>query len=401
MSPSEPRPHLRSTDARILVADDDPMVRSVLKRLLERADFLVDTAASGDEATRRFQATAYDAIVSDVDMPDVTGIDLLRAVREHDLDLPVILVTGAPDIHSAMQAVEYGALRYMPKPVDNAQLVEVVSYAVNIHRFARLKRRVLETLGHDAGGAADIAGLEARFERALDTLWMAFQPIVSWKGKQVFAYEALMRCDEDSFPHPGAILEAAERLGRVQDLGRTIRQRVAEAIPLIPGDAQVFVNLHPLDLADDQLGTDDEGLTAYADRVVLEVTERATLDGVTLLDERLGRLRARGFRIAVDDLGAGYAGLNSFVRLRPEIVKLDMALIRNIDTDAKLRSIVGSILDMCTSLEVRAVVEGVETPGETQALARLGADLMQGYAFARPQREFVEVTLDVLSSLAG
>jgi EAL domain-containing protein (putative c-di-GMP-specific phosphodiesterase class I) len=164
-------------------------------------------------------------------------------------------------------------------------------------------------------------------------------------------------------------------------------------------DEMVFVNLHPRDLEDEQLGSDSDPLSDHADRVVLEVTERATLDGIRGVGMRLDVLRRRGFRIAVDDLGSGYAGLNSFVKLRPEIVKIDMTLVRDVDTDPKRRNIVGSILAMCSSLDVRPVVEGVETDGETRALVELGADLMQGYAFARPRREIESVSQDVAAKL--
>lgn len=391
MSDNTPLP----TEARVLIADDDPMARAILRRHLERANFVVDSATTGLEAAECFEATKYDAIVTDIDMPGASGVDLLRTVRMRDTDLPVILVTGQARLDSAVDAVTYGALRYLQKPIDSAELLEAVSYAVNVHRLAQLKRHGLESLDREAAAADEMNGLHERFDRALSSLWMAFQPIVSWREGRVVAYEALLRCDEPSFPHPGVVLEAAEKLCRVHELGRHIRARVAEMIDGLQGDAIVFVNLHPRDLEDEQLGSDSDPLSRHAQRVVLEVTERATLDGVRGVGARMDLLRRRGYRIAVDDLGSGYAGLNSFVKLRPEIVKVDMTLVRDIDTDPKRRNIVGSILAMCSSLDVRPVVEGVETDGEMRALVELGADLMQGYVFARPQREVATVAQEL------
>ena len=119
-------------------------------------------------------------------------------------------------------------------------------------------------------------------------------------------------------PHPGAILAiCAERLGRLHELGQQIRATTAAAIPGADPSAMFFVNLHPNDLTDDKLLSPRSPLSAVADRVVLEITERAALDGVKDAREKIVALRNMGFKIAIDDLGAGYAGLTSFVTLEP------------------------------------------------------------------------------------
>jgi EAL domain-containing protein (putative c-di-GMP-specific phosphodiesterase class I) len=108
----------------------------------------------------------------------------------------------------------------------------------------------------------------------------------------------------------------------------------------------------------------------------------------------MARLRRLGFRIAVDDLGAGYAGLASFSQLEPDIAKLDMSLVRGIDTSATKASIVRSMISVCTQeLGTRVVCEGVETVAERDTLQSLGADLLQGYLFARPSRDFRAVSI--------
>jgi len=95
-----------------------------------------------------------------------------------------------------------------------------------------------------------------------------------------------------------------------------------------------------------------------------------------------------GFRVAVDDLGVGYAGLTSFTQLEPEVVKLDMSLIRNIDQHPKKQSIVGAMKRLCDELGMAVVAEGVETVAERDALVELGLDLLQGYLFGSPARGF-------------
>jgi EAL domain-containing protein (putative c-di-GMP-specific phosphodiesterase class I) len=126
-------------------------------------------------------------------------------------------------------------------------------------------------------------------------------------------------------------------------------------------------------------------LAECADRIVLEVTERSSLDRVPDVKDRVKSLRALGFKIAVDDLGAGYAGLSSFSQLQPDIAKLDMSLIRDIDLSPQKRSIVRSLLAVCRDdLDVQVICEGVETRAERDTLDALGSDTLQGYLFGRP-----------------
>ena len=165
----------------------------------------------------------FDAIVSDIDMPYMNGIQFLQNVRQRDPDVPVVLMTGNPEIESAVQAVAHGALQYLIKPVDLSDLRKVVARAVGLNRMAKLKRVAFELASGGALGAADQLALEASFKRALDTLWMAFQPIVRVATRSLFGYEALLRSEEKALPHPGAVLDAAERLGGLHELGRKTR----------------------------------------------------------------------------------------------------------------------------------------------------------------------------------
>jgi EAL domain-containing protein (putative c-di-GMP-specific phosphodiesterase class I) len=124
--------------------------------------------------------------------------------------------------------------------------------------------------------------------------------------------------------------------------------------------------------------------------VVLEITERAPLSGLEEVREHVRELRQFGFRIAVDDLGAGYAGLTSFATLDPDIVKLDMNLVRGIEGSAVKRKLVGSVASLCREMDMLIVAEGVETAAERDVLTELGCDLFQGFLFARPASAFFQ-----------
>ncbi len=372
---------------RVLVVDDEPGVLRMYKMALTTRGFAVEEARDGREAMERLTAGSFDVIVTDVNMPGYGGLEFLRAVREKDLDVPVIMMTGKPSVESSNKALEYGAFRYLIKPVPPATLAEAIDRAARLHEIARVKRHALELLGDDRHLlGTERAALEVRFGKAIDAMWVAFQPIISWKNRTVYGYEALLRSEEPTLANPGAFLEAAERLGKLHTLGRAIRARAANASP--PPGAKLFVNLHAADLNDDELFSKAAPLSKIAERVVLEVTERASLDCVKDLDSRIRALRQLGFSIAIDDLGAGYAGLSSFTLLEPNVSKFDMSLIRGIEADPRKQSIVKSLRSLCADLGMAVVAEGVETPAERDTLVEIGCDLLQGYLFAKPGKPF-------------
>jgi EAL domain-containing protein (putative c-di-GMP-specific phosphodiesterase class I) len=388
-----PRPGSGSTWKRpneVLLVDDDDGVRKMMLKVLTRAGLKVEPVARASEALELLKrGRRFEVIVTDLMMPEMDGLQLLRFVRQLDLDVPIIVITGKPSLESALVAMEYGGFRYLTKPVENHRLIEVVQDAATQHRISLLKRKALEIC--EAGGwlLQEVDDLEVRFERALSQLWIAYQPIVTWPGQKVFGYEALVRSLDPDLPTPGMLFDAAERLGRVQDLGERIRNAVAENAAAAPPDALMFANVHALDLTNDRLYESASPLAKIAGRVVLEVTERASLHRIDDLKDRIRALRDLGYRIAVDDLGAGYSGLSSFNQLEPDIVKLDMSLIRDIDGSSSKASLVRSMISICTQdLGVRVVCEGVETVGERDTLAKVGADLLQGYLFAKPDRGF-------------
>lgn len=376
---------------RILLVDDEDALLRIFSRVLGAAGYDVETAGDGQRAIELFEANDFDLIISDISMPRMTGIELLRAVRERNLDIPVVLMTANPVFESAAQAVEYGALRYLSKPVDSKVLTDTAARAIHLHKVARVKRQALEYLGDDGKQIGDLAGLDATFARAVRSIWMAYQPIVSWSGRSIFGYEALVRTDEPALPHPGALLEAAERLFRLHDLGRTIRGRVATRLGESDVEPAMFVNLHTRDLLDEELMSAEAPLSAYAKRVVLEVTERAALDDIKDVRRRVAELRGLGYRVAIDDLGAGYAGLTSFAHLEPDIVKIDMSLVRDVHKEPTKQKMIRSLAKLCAELKILVVIEGIENREERDVIIDLGCDLLQGYLFARPAREFPNV----------
>jgi EAL domain-containing protein (putative c-di-GMP-specific phosphodiesterase class I)/CheY-like chemotaxis protein len=372
---------------RVLVVDDDEAVRRVCARVLSAEGWSVTLASDGNAGIREVETTRveFDCVLSDVNMPQVDGYALAQAVRKHDDDLPVLLMTGDPSLDGAVRAIDYGAVSYITKPFSHDALASAVARAARRHGVTRMRRRADS---HARALAADPDSIEQRFARALEKAWMAFQPIFDVEARRVFAYEALLRTDEDSLRRTDNFITTAERLDKVHVLGRSVRAMVARAAAEAPSDALLFVNVHGLELTDEDLFSAETALAKLSRRVVLEITERTGLDpaaGPT----RVAMLRKLGYRIAVDDLGAGYAALGALATLEPEIVKLDMSLVRDIDRHPTKRRVVAAIASLCRELGSRVVAEGVETEAERSACVDSGIDLIQGYLLAKPQRGFV------------
>ena len=372
--------------------DDDAAVLRASALVLERAGFAVTAVDGGAAALEAFHRRphSFSAVVSDILMEGISGLDVLREVRTQDPDTPVLLITGGPSLTTAIEAMNHGAHRYLMKPVTPEELVETVTRAALHADLARVEReaRTLQALG--TMPASERTALDASFSRALSELYMVYQPIISLRNRSTIGFEALVRTHVPTMELPESLFDTAALLARQPELSRTIYASVAERVQDLRPEPLLFVNVHPPDLLDPSLYGFGSPLARHARRVVLELTERASLDRLGDIGPALSDLRRLGYRLAVDDLGTGYAGLASFTRLSPEFVKLDRSLIAGIDRDPTKRRVVQAMHSLCADLGLTVISEGVETVAERDTLSMLGADYLQGYLFARPTPDLVE-----------
>jgi len=367
----------------VLVVETDP-ARSTAS-MLDAAGFAVQVTDDGVRATQLLATAPFEALVTDLAIRELSGLALLRFVRAHDHDLPVILMSAVPDVESALEAVELGAFQYLQQPTPEEKLVGAVDRAVASHRSACARQRALDAFEDHETQEMFLPSGRMEWDSALRRLWMAYQPIVL-PGGQLYAYEALVRSDEPTMRGPGDLLNMAEQLGELRELGRRIRTLAGSFALGSQGQHFLFVNLHADDLRDETLSSPAEALSQVARAVVLEITERAAVHDIGEAKAKMAELRAMGFRIALDDLGAGYAGLTSFAELRPDVVKLDMALVRGIHLDPVKRKLVASVIDVSRDIGTTVVGEGVETVEERDVLIELGCHLLQGYLYGKPKR---------------
>jgi EAL domain-containing protein (putative c-di-GMP-specific phosphodiesterase class I)/CheY-like chemotaxis protein len=373
---------------RVLIIDDEPAVLRVIGLLLERNGFSVASASNAREGLTLLAEKGFDVVLSDIIMPELSGLDFLRELRQHDLDVPVILMTAGATLDSALDAIEYGASQYLLKPVEPDALITSVGRAAALGELARLKRTALAVQAGKAIPYGDRQTLEAVLTRTFVTIRAEFQPVVSMKRKSLLGYEALMRCDETLFASYGALLIAAERIGWRTALSKTIYQRIAQDCSDMPEGALLFVNVHPLDAQERLLTGSGAPLEPIAPSVVLDVRESVAGEQLNALSSALPDLRGAGFRIAIDNVGTGTTGLEIVSRLSPDFAKLDRSAYAGIEKDTTRQRTVRAIFAMFASLEVPLIAEGVETAGERDALLAAGADLAQGNLFGAPSKRF-------------
>ena len=215
---------------------------------------------------------------------------------------------------------------------------------------------------------------------ATGELRVAFQPLVTLRTMEIYAYEALVRSTSPHFKHPGQLIDAAIAHDYIGPLGRIIRELAVAGCP----DHPLFLNIHPTEFDHSWLVQPDDPMFRHDHPVYLEITEQVPLERFDHCHGVLREIRHKGARLAVDDLGAGYSNLKYIADLQPEVVKLDRGLVSDLRIETRLHRLVMHIVRMCEDLGARVVAEGIETAEEARAVIEAGVHYGQGYFFARP-----------------
>jgi EAL domain-containing protein (putative c-di-GMP-specific phosphodiesterase class I) len=213
-------------------------------------------------------------------------------------------------------------------------------------------------------------------------LYVAYQPLVDLKTRRTFGFESLVRSEAPEFPNALAVIEAAVEARFMGQLGRALRRMAVEGCPKYA----LFINLHPDEFDEGWLVRPDDATAWHDGEIYLEITESVPLTHYRYCHSVLGEMRAKGLKIAVDDLGAGYSNLKYIADLAPEVVKLDRTLVASLRQDTRLYTLVSAIVDLCNKLGARVVAEGIETRDELDACLAAGAHYGQGFYLGRPAR---------------
>jgi EAL domain-containing protein (putative c-di-GMP-specific phosphodiesterase class I) len=255
---------------------------------------------------------------------------------------------------------------------EDARVMRLLAVMLGRHLAdERSRHRVQRSL------AARVDAAIAPSERAI-----VFQPIVDLTTRRNVGFEALSRFVTEPARPVDAWFADAAQVGRGVELEIVAVQRALIASALLPARAFVSVNVSPATLGDDRLARALAGRDLST--VVFEITEHHVVEDYAALRRAIARWRDRGARFAIDDTGAGYASLRHVVSLAPEFLKLDLSLVRGIDTDAARQAMATALLSFAEKCGSTVVAEGIETRAELRTLVSLGITTGQGYLMARP-----------------
>jgi len=266
---------------------------------------------------------------------------------------------------------------YSRNPSSRLRDVDVVAMTQFADLIATmLEQRVLAERAREAASERLCALIACR------GLQMVYQPIVDLASGTVVGAEALARFESTPARGPDAWFGEADAVGRGTELELLAIELAVAGIGALPSGAYLSMNVSPHTILSGELDACLAGVPPG--RLVLELTEHAPIEEYADLVCALERLRQAGLRLAIDDAGSGYASFRHILQLRPDIIKLDQSLIRDIDLDPGRRALAMALITFAGETGSRIVAEGVETERELEVLRALGVSTAQGYLLGRP-----------------
>jgi EAL domain-containing protein (putative c-di-GMP-specific phosphodiesterase class I)/DNA-binding NarL/FixJ family response regulator len=376
----------------VLIADDDANVLGALAEVIAAAGGMTVVALAGD-ADEAIEAAVREALavaILDVKMPAGGGARAAREIAARAPGVRVVALSAHDDRESVASMLRAGALGYLVKGAPIDEIIEAVERAAR--GLASLSGEVVasvageleEQLGAQERRAEDREARVDEVQAALQpgAIRPVFQPIVDLETGDVVGYEALARFELEPRQPPDAWFRAAAEVGLLEDLEfAALRPAVARFADL-PRGTYLSLNISPASALSDRLSEALVGIPPGA--VVLEVTEHAEVADYDALRAALAPIRLRGGRLAVDDAGSGFASLRHILLLEPSIIKVDISITRDVDSDRARRALASALVSFGREMEISLIAEGIETAAELEALRALGVRHGQGYFLGRP-----------------
>jgi EAL domain-containing protein (putative c-di-GMP-specific phosphodiesterase class I)/AmiR/NasT family two-component response regulator len=376
---------------RVLIADDEPALRGALAELLAHEDHvvLIGTAGDADEAIQLADVSRPDVALVDVKMPAGGGPRAAREISRVSPDTRVIALSAFEDRPTVLEMLRAGAVGYLVKGTGADEIVGSIEKVMNggtslsAEVIGGIVQELTSQLRREEIEQERIDARRGEIERFMagDGLRMVYQPVVDLRTRAVMGYEALARFRSLPLRPPNEWFAEAVTLELGVQLELTTVRQALRALPQIPPEAYLSINCSHRAAVSPELAA---VLELDAPRIVIEITEHEAVEDYESLLKALEGLRGQGVRVAIDDAGSGFASMRHTLRIAPDIVKLDISLTRDIDTDRGRASLATALVSFADDMGMAMIAEGIETSGELDALVGLGVSLGQGYYLAEP-----------------
>jgi len=365
---------------KILLVDNEPSFSEMITKLLGTHGYKVEHAANCQEALARDNSDT-DLILVDVVTPDYNSFKICRVLKtdSYTKHIPLMVLGGRPGENKAEDSCPE-ADDYLSKPFQPEELVE--------HIETVLHKDPLLVSDPTANGAPFETVQELRRIVDQGTVVPYFQPIYTLENLKLFGLEVLSRPQTTGkLANPEELFKAALRFGLYYELEMIVWSKAIEEALKNFDHEHLFLNCSPYLIESDKFEAVKEifyTLGMQARHVFLELTERAGITEQNKFYEHLSSYRQHGFKIAIDDVGAGYSSLESIVQTKPEVVKIDRHIVAGLTSDLFKRSIVKLIVAFCKENGIICIAEGIETKKDLEVLMDLGVQMGQGYYLYKP-----------------
>lgn len=379
---------------RVLIADDDAVMRAALADLIASEDSftLVGAARDADEAIALAESKRPDVALVDVRMPAGGGQRVVEELRRRAPEIRVLAHTVMRERESVVGMLHGGAVGYLIKGSTTTEILAAIRRAalgqpsLSPQVMSDLVAGLANQLEQDELQASERRAKQGRLARVIAGRGRTtvYQPIVELAGHQVVGFEALSRFDTDDdepWPVDRWFTEAAA-IGLGTELELACGSSALGELLRFPSGAYLSLNVSNRTLQSPDLLTALDAVDSS--RVVVEITEHEAVEDYGILVGALGAMRERGIRVAIDDVGAGFASLRHILSIEPDIIKLDVSLVRGIDSDPRRHALANALVTFAEEIGIAVVAEGIETTEEHAALQSLGIGFGQGYFIARP-----------------
>lgn len=360
----------------ILLVEDCKELSQSINLLLCSQGYNVELAMTVSEGIEKLKLMP-EIILLDRNLPDQKGDVLCKAVRSNPdfSHISIIMLTAMTSFPDKVDGLYMGADDYMTKPFDTDELL------ARINALLRRKQKDIHTVRNEEALYSNI--IELINNKGIIPV---YQPIFNIKKHEIFGYEVMSKIVRESqFESSEQLFDLAQRFGQYFDLQKIVWTRAIDMWNQQKKSGKLFLNCK-FDILEQEFNQ-CELIINKAENcgdIILEITERSTVPDIENMINIVSKLQVKGVGIAIDDVGSGYSSLDMVAEVKPDYIKINMSIVRNIDKDKFRFGVIQSVGRFCKKTGVKIIAEGVETQSELDALAEIGIPFAQGNFLSKP-----------------
>lgn len=378
---------------RVAVVDDGEVVRdAIVDLLVAEPDIEVAwTARDPEEAIANAARDVPEVVLVDVRMPNGGGPRAAREILRWHPDVRVVGLSAYGERTTVMEMLQAGAVGYVLKGSSADEIIAAVAAAaeggtlLSPEVSGEVVRELADRLMREARDEQRVKEIQSRVGRALhdrEALAIHFQPVFDLADLRIVGVEALARFPSEPDVPPEAWFADADEVGQRLELEIEAARRAFRMLPELPDALHCSINASPATV----LGEEFRAMVASSAgrRLVVEITEHAVVEDYEAIAGVTEEIRQGGGRLAVDDVGAGFASLRHILRLSPDVIKIDRSLTAGVDRDAGARALARALIAFAAATGAVVVAEGLERQEELETMRDLGVGFGQGRHLGEP-----------------